>query len=93
MERLALPIAFKDGLRVTDHAALEVATMVLRGSVSTALVAALAAIGVPAVGLSGVDAGLLEAGPHPDPELGLVGRPAPSILPCCTPCSRSVWCR
>ncbi len=74
MERLALPVRFKNGLRVTDAAALEVATMVLRGLVSTALVAELAAIGVPAVGLSGVDGGLLEARPHEDPDLGYVGQ-------------------
>lgn len=73
MERLDLPVRFKDGLRVTDHAALEVATMVLRGVVSTALVAALAANGIRAAGLSGVDGGMVRARPHPDHELGLVG--------------------
>src|SRR5947209_5244093 len=46
MERLALEVRFKDGLRVTDAEALEVATMVLRGRVSTALAAALAGYGV-----------------------------------------------
>ena len=73
MERLDLPVRFKDGLRVTDPPALEVATMVLRGAVSTALVAALAANGIRAAGLSGVDGGMVRARPHTDPELGLVG--------------------
>jgi acetylglutamate kinase len=74
MERLALPVSFKDGLRVTDGAALEVATMVLRGLVSTALVGELATLGIKAVGLCGADGGLLEAAPHPDSALGFVGQ-------------------
>lgn len=73
MERLALPVRFKNGLRVTDEAALEVAIMVLRGGVNTALVRNLAALGVRAVGLSGLDGGLVRARPHADPELGAVG--------------------
>jgi acetylglutamate kinase len=73
MERLALPVRFKDGLRVTDEAALEVAIMALRGSVSAALVRELAALGVRAVGLSGLDGGLVRARPHPDADLGAVG--------------------
>ena len=73
MERLGLPVRFKGGLRVTDGPALEVATMVLRGTVSTGLVAALAAQGVRAAGLSGVDGGMVRVRPHSDPDLGLVG--------------------
>jgi acetylglutamate kinase len=83
MERLALPVSFKAGLRVTDAAALEVATMVLRGLVSTALVGELAALGVNAVGLCGADGGLLEAVPHEDSSLGFVGQAGavrPSVL-------------
>src|SRR5947209_14602087 len=52
---------FVAGRRVTDAAALEVATMVLCGSVNTQLLAACRAVGLPAVGLSGVDAGLVHA--------------------------------
>jgi acetylglutamate kinase len=74
MEKLALPVAFRDGLRVTDGAALEVATMVLRGQVNTALVGALVSQGVRAVGLSGVDAGIVRALPHPNADLGYVGQ-------------------
>jgi acetylglutamate kinase len=73
MERLHLPVRFKEGLRVTDEAALTIATMTLRGSVSAGLVHDLAVIGVTAVGLSGLDGGLVRAKPHPDPELGAVG--------------------
>jgi acetylglutamate kinase len=73
MAKLDLPVSFKEGLRVTDAASMEIAMMVLRGKVSTELVGALVRQGIRAVGLSGVDAGLIEARPHPDPEVGLVG--------------------
>src|SRR5438270_8327245 len=53
MEAAGLRVTFKNGLRVTDERALEVAIMVLRGLVNTQLVSALRAIGVRAVGLSG----------------------------------------
>ena len=97
MEKLALPVSFRDGLRVTDAAALEVATMVLRGLVNTTRVGELVHQGVRAVGLSGVDAGMVRAIPHPNPELGRVGeagdaRPAllrllmaEGMVPCVAP--------
>ena len=71
LERLGVPTRFVDGQRVTDEAALEVATMVLRGTVNTGIVAALGRLGVRAVGLSGADDGLLRA--RRRPELGFVG--------------------
>ncbi len=46
-----------DGLRITDDRTLEVVVAVLAGTVNTRLVAALVAAGVPAVGLTGADAG------------------------------------
>jgi acetylglutamate kinase len=46
-----------DGLRITDEPTLDVVVSVLAGSVNTRLVAALVAAGVPAVGLTGADAG------------------------------------
>lgn len=68
---------FVAGLRVTDDSALQAAEMVLCGSVSTRLVAALIAAGADAQGLSGVDRGLIrvEKQLHPDGDLGRVGRP------------------
>ncbi|MFO7169041.1 MAG: acetylglutamate kinase, partial [Chloroflexota bacterium] len=68
---------FVAGLRVTDETALRAAEMVLCGSVATRLVAALAAAGVDAQGLSGVDRGLIrvEKQRHPEGDLGRVGRP------------------
>ena len=59
LERLGVPSQFEGGLRVTDQAALEVAAAVLRGVVNSELVAGLRDLGVDAVGLSGVDGGLL----------------------------------
>jgi acetylglutamate kinase len=64
-----------DGLRVTDAASLTVAQMVLSGLVNKQIVAALLAAGVEALGLSGVDRGLLRCRKlaYPGGDLGLVG--------------------
>jgi acetylglutamate kinase len=70
LERLGVPSRFEGGLRVTDPAALEVAAAVLRGVVNSELVAALHDVGCDAVGLSGVDGGLLIGQRVPD--VGLV---------------------
>jgi len=74
-QRLGLVPAFVEGLRVTDEASLRVAEMVLSGSVNKRLTARLVSRGVKALGLSGVDAGLLEADclKHPAGDLGRVG--------------------
>jgi acetylglutamate kinase len=53
------------GRRVTDAAMLEVTAMVLNGLVNTRLLALCRSAGLPAVGLSGVDAGLIEARRRP----------------------------
>src|SRR5258705_1589905 len=71
LERLGVPSKFEQGLRVTDQAALEVAAAVLRGVVNSELVAGLRDLGVDAVGLSGVDGGLLVS--ERVPGMGLVG--------------------
>jgi acetylglutamate kinase len=70
LERLGVKSQFQGGLRVTDEASLEVAAAVLRGVVNSELVSALRDLGVDAVGLSGVDGGLLVAERVPD--IGLV---------------------
>ena len=72
-ERLGIETTFVDGLRVTDAATLDVATMVLAGKLNTDVVASLVTGGVPAVGLSGVDGGLLLARKQTGPDLGFVG--------------------
>jgi acetylglutamate kinase len=70
LDRLGVQSRFEGGLRVTDQASLEVAAAVLRGVVNSELVSSLRDLGVDAVGLSGVDGGLLIAERVPD--LGLV---------------------
>jgi acetylglutamate kinase len=71
--KLGIETTFVDGLRVTDAATLDIATMVLAGKLNTTVVAGLVASGVPAVGLSGVDGGLLLVRRQASPDLGFVG--------------------
>lgn len=71
--RLGLEPHFQDGLRVTDEPTRDLALAVLTGLANKRLVAALASRGVRAVGVSGVDAGLLVVD-RAEPALGLVGR-------------------
>ncbi len=61
--RLGLPVERQGGLRVTTPEIAEVVEMVLGGPVSRLLVSALRAAGLDAIGLSGVDGGLLAAAP------------------------------
>jgi acetylglutamate kinase len=72
MQRQGLVPSFIRGLRVTDGPGLEVVVAVLAGLVNKQLVAAIHALGGRAVGLSGVDGGVLQATVG-DPELGYVG--------------------
>jgi len=74
-KQLGLEPRFVEGLRVTDAPSLEAAQMVLSGQLNKRLVARLVSAGVPAMGLSGVDGGLLrvEKLHHPAGDLGLVG--------------------
>ncbi len=72
-ERLGLETSFVDGIRVTDRDTLDVATMVLAGTINTDLVAMLVANDVRAVGLSGVDGGLALVRRLASPDLGFVG--------------------
>ena len=61
---------FVEGRRVTDAKALEVAAMVLNGAVNTHLLAVCRSVGLPAVGVSGVDAGLIQARKRPPVQVG-----------------------
>ncbi len=81
-ERLGMTPEFRDGLRVTDAATLDIARMVLVGKVNRELVAALNVHGPVAVGVAGEDAGLIAASAR-DPSLGFVGDVSdvnPSVL-------------
>ncbi|PYP93497.1 MAG: acetylglutamate kinase [Gemmatimonadetes bacterium] len=66
------PVEKRDGRRVTSPEVAEVVEQVMAGPVNRRVVAALRAAGLDAVGLSGVDGGLLTARPGPA-ELGHVG--------------------
>ena len=74
---------FVDGLRITDAATLDTVVSVLAGRNNTALVAAIGAAGLRAVGLTGADASIgksVRAGAFTtvageEVDLGLVGRP------------------
>ena len=72
MSRLGKVSEFVNGLRVTDEDTLDIARMVLVGKVNRDIVAAINVHGALAVGVSGEDAGILNAAAK-DPELGFVG--------------------
>lgn len=65
---LGLDTRFVDGRRVTDGPSLDVATMVLNGQINTRVLAVCRDLGIPAVGISGVDAGLIRAHRRPPVE-------------------------
>lgn len=64
-DALGLDTKFVDGRRVTDGDSLDVATMVLNGLINTRVLAACRDLDIPAVGISGVDAGLISAHRRP----------------------------
>jgi acetylglutamate kinase len=72
-QRLGLHPEFRNGLRVTDAATMDVVKMVLTGKVSPDLVATINRLGGQAIGMSGEDGPSIIA-EELDPELGFVGR-------------------
>ena len=62
---LGLDTQFVDGRRVTDSESLNVAAMILNGQVNTRILATCRDLQIPAVGISGVDAGLIRAHKRP----------------------------
>jgi acetylglutamate kinase len=76
-EALGVPTQFVQGRRVTDEHALEVAAMVLNGQINTRILAACRDLDVPAVGISGVDAGLIRA--HKRPPVKVDGHEAEHV--------------
>ena len=73
LDKLALPVSFKDGLRVTDDAAMRAVQMALVGEVNQMLVAQVNAYGDYGVSITGADGRTLEAVPI-SPDLGRVGK-------------------
>jgi len=72
LAKLGKETEFRDGLRVTDEETLDVARMVLNGRVNADIVSAINQHDQIAVGLSGVDAGLIVAEQRSE-ALGYVG--------------------
>ena len=65
--------SFVDGRRITTREDVEIVRMVLSGMVNKRLVSSLVAAGVPAVGISGEDAGTIIATPIDANGLGRQG--------------------
>lgn len=73
LEKLGIEPQFKDGLRVTDAATMDVVEMVLVGRVNKEIVSLIACSGGNAVGLCGKDANLIVARPDGREGIGFVG--------------------
>ena len=74
VERMGGSPEFVDGLRVTDDETMDAVVMVLTGRVNKRIVLRLQEAGARAVGVAGVDGGLIRVRPHPAAErLGRVG--------------------
>ncbi len=72
LKRVGKESVFVDGLRVTDKETAEIVQMVLAGKINKGLVNLLQIKGGKAMGLSGMDAHMIEASVK-DPRLGYVG--------------------
>ncbi|MCR4736144.1 MAG: acetylglutamate kinase [Treponema sp.] len=72
LERIGKESKFIDGLRYTDEETMEIVQMVLTGKLNKDIVGILLQKGGRAIGLSGVDSGLLRA-KKTEKELGFVG--------------------
>ena len=73
LARIGKQTQFVDGLRVTDKETIEIVQMVLSGKINKGLVNLLGSMGGKAIGISGVDAGLIKAAVK-DERLGYVGK-------------------
>ena len=72
LKKLSIESYFENGLRVTDDDTMEVVQMVLAGKVNKSLAADLSALGGRAVGLCGIDGGLIKVH-QKNEKLGHVG--------------------
>lgn len=71
--KLGIEPQFKDGLRVTDAATMDVVEMVLVGRVNKDIVALINQAGGLAVGLCGMDGNIIKARPEGREGIGFVG--------------------
>ena len=72
MKRMGKESRFENGLRVTDRETVDIVQMVLAGKVNKTLVSLLESKGGNAIGLSGMDGGMIQA-VRKDERLGYVG--------------------
>ncbi|HVH83391.1 MAG TPA: acetylglutamate kinase [Steroidobacteraceae bacterium] len=72
---LGVPTQMVEGRRVTDQRSIEVTAMVLNGLINTRLLAMCRDLNIDAVGISGVDAGLVRAHKRPPVRLTAGGDP------------------
>lgn len=85
LDKLAIPTVFHHGLRVTTQEVLNVAEMVLSGTMNKQLVSNICTSGGKAIGLSGIDGGLFTAKPMALSKLGYVGEITavdPTVISC-----------
>jgi acetylglutamate kinase len=73
LDKLGIEPQFKNGLRVTDAATMDVVEMVLVGRVNKEIVALINQSGGAAIGLCGKDGNLLKARPQGQEGIGFVG--------------------
>jgi acetylglutamate kinase len=73
LDKLSIEPQFKDGLRVTDAATMEVVEMVLVGKVNKEIVSLINQSGGSAIGMCGKDANLIMARPEGRTDIGFVG--------------------
>lgn len=73
LDKLGIEPQFKDGLRVTDAATMDVVEMVLVGRVNKELVSLINKAGGHGVGLCGKDGNLVKARPVDKEDIGFVG--------------------
>lgn len=100
--RLGREPSFVNGRRITSAEDIDLVRMVLSGTSNKRLVADLVAAGIPAVGISGEDAGLIEAEPIDLAAFGYAGTPvmirakivdtllASNFLPVISPVARDI---
>lgn len=75
LKQLNVTTTFEKGLRVTTEEVLDVVEMVLSGAVNKQIVRKLSANGAKAIGLSGIDGGLIEAEAVDEAkQIGFVGQ-------------------
>ncbi len=72
-DALGVPTRMVEGRRVTDQKSVDVTAMVLNGLINTRILGICRELNIDAVGISGVDAGLVLAHKRPPVKLGSTG--------------------